>query len=115
VRDQGWYLSPFRNEATPSFKVNQSANLWYDFGEGKGGTVIVLNSVSMKEKSAQRIRDINPRAVELYRDRDTSGELLRDFFRRALPGTEIVDRADSYIGHKDLNEWMGTRHAAVRR
>lgn len=35
-----WYLSPFRQEKTPSFKINRSFNLWYDFGEGKGGDII---------------------------------------------------------------------------
>lgn len=27
-----WYYSPFRNENTPSFKVNRRINRWYDFG-----------------------------------------------------------------------------------
>jgi CHC2 zinc finger/Toprim-like len=35
-----WFLSPFRNEKTPSFKVNRRKNLWFDFGEGIGGTII---------------------------------------------------------------------------
>ena len=35
-----WYYSPFRNENTPSFKVNKQKNRWYDFGEGKGGSLI---------------------------------------------------------------------------
>lgn len=35
-----WYHSPFRNERTPSFKVNRNLNKWYDFGEGIGGSII---------------------------------------------------------------------------
>lgn len=35
-----WYLSPFREEKTASFKVNRKLNLWYDFGTGKGGDMI---------------------------------------------------------------------------
>ncbi|MXO06450.1 toprim domain-containing protein [Flavobacterium sp. HBTb2-11-1] len=35
-----WFLSPFRNENTPSFKVNQKLNLWYDHGLGKGGNTV---------------------------------------------------------------------------
>lgn len=35
-----WYLSPLRNEKTPSFKINASKNTWYDYGEGKGGSII---------------------------------------------------------------------------
>ncbi|WP_205514300.1 toprim domain-containing protein [Longitalea arenae] len=29
-----WYLSPLREEKTPSFKVNLKLNMWYDFGGG---------------------------------------------------------------------------------
>lgn len=35
-----WYYSPFRKERTPSFHVNGIKNVWYDFGESKGGKVI---------------------------------------------------------------------------
>jgi len=37
--DDLWYFSPFRDEATPSFKVNRTKNVWYDFGLGKGGDI----------------------------------------------------------------------------
>ena len=45
VRRQGgslWYMSPFRDEQEPSFKVNTERNLWYDFGAGRGGNIIAL-------------------------------------------------------------------------
>ena len=32
----GMYLSPLREERTPSFKVDYVRNLWYDFGLGRG-------------------------------------------------------------------------------
>lgn len=35
-----WYLSPLRNEKTPSFKINRKLNRWYDHGIGKGGNII---------------------------------------------------------------------------
>jgi len=35
-----WYLSPLRNEKTPSFKVNRKLNVWFDFGEGRGGNLV---------------------------------------------------------------------------
>ncbi|WP_299047662.1 toprim domain-containing protein [uncultured Polaribacter sp.] len=47
-----WFLSPFRNEKTPSFRVNLMKNIWFDFGEGSGGSVIdfiiKLNNCSAK-------------------------------------------------------------------
>jgi len=43
VRGQDhWYLSPFRDEKTPSLKVNAKLNLYYDHGSGHGGDVIDL-------------------------------------------------------------------------
>lgn len=38
----GLYKSPFRNEKTPSFKVDYNTNLWHDFGSGEGGSIIDL-------------------------------------------------------------------------
>ena len=47
-----WFISPFRNEKTSSFKVS-NRNKWYDFGEGVGGTIIDFvmkyNKCSIKE------------------------------------------------------------------
>jgi len=41
VRNQDyWYLSPLRDEKTPSFKVNRQLNVWYDHGTGKGGNLV---------------------------------------------------------------------------
>lgn len=50
---QAWYFSPFRDEQTPSFKVNLDKNLWYDFGAGQGGDVIDLI------KKLERLPDVS--------------------------------------------------------
>lgn len=39
-----WYHSPFREERTPSFKVNTHLNLWYDHGTGVGGSILDLGA-----------------------------------------------------------------------
>ena len=36
------FYSPFRNEAVPSFHINQRCNVWYDHGAGIGGGVLDL-------------------------------------------------------------------------
>jgi hypothetical protein len=38
--DDLWFLSPLRQEKTPSFKLNRKLNKWFDHGEQKGGNVI---------------------------------------------------------------------------
>lgn len=40
INSDHWYLSPLREEKTPSFKVNRNLNRWYDHGLGKGGNII---------------------------------------------------------------------------
>ena len=37
VGEELWYHSPFRDEKTPSFKVDIHRNVWFDFGENLGG------------------------------------------------------------------------------
>jgi hypothetical protein len=39
-----WYHSPFREERTPSFKVNTDLNVWYDHGTGEGGSILDLGA-----------------------------------------------------------------------
>ncbi len=39
-----WYHSPFRDERTPSFKVNAKLNVWFDHGTGEGGTILDLGA-----------------------------------------------------------------------
>ena len=36
------YCSPHREETHPSFKVDTEKNLWIDYGEGRGGSIIDL-------------------------------------------------------------------------
>ena len=45
VKEKGnsvFYHSPLRVDNDPSFKVDTNDNVWYDFGLGKGGTMIDL-------------------------------------------------------------------------
>jgi len=47
-----WYYSPLRNEKTPSFHVNTAKNIWYDFGEGRGGDNIAFVCAYLKSSGA---------------------------------------------------------------
>lgn len=38
----GMYLSPYRDERTPSFKVDYNMNVWFDHGTDEGGSIIDL-------------------------------------------------------------------------
>ena len=41
-RNDLWYNAPYREERTPSFKVNTDRNVWFDFGLGRGGDILTL-------------------------------------------------------------------------
>ena len=59
VYNQGvnyWYKSPLRNEINPSFKVDSSKNLWFDFGIGDGGDIIKLTSLLFKVDSSNALK-----------------------------------------------------------
>ena len=46
----GMYHSPFRQDDTPSLKVDYGVNLWCDFGTGEGGSLIDLVMKQHREK-----------------------------------------------------------------
>ena len=66
-----WYLSPLRQEQTPSFKVEMTLNCWYDFGIGKGGNIIKL-------------------ATELYHSTDLHYLMSCITYRCAVPSAQTV-------------------------
>ncbi|WP_297338386.1 hypothetical protein [Algoriphagus sp.] len=58
------YFSPFREEKTPSFKVDHKCNLWIDFGNNNdGGTlidlVLKLNSAFSIEEALNHLSSKN--------------------------------------------------------
>lgn len=72
---QYWYISPFRNESEPSFKVNMARNQWYDFGEGMGGGIIAL-------------------AKRLFQTKDISDILRRIQNLSGIPDIKMTVRTD---------------------
>lgn len=65
---QYWYLSPFREEKTPSFKVNDRRNEWYDFALGEGGDIIDLGKQLFGTTSIEEIlKKIEGRASDCRR------------------------------------------------
>jgi len=76
--DDYWYISPYREEKTASFKVNRVKNLWYDHGAGEGGNIIdlVLKIENCNVKEALSILEGNISVSSVHRNRQIS--LLKD-------------------------------------
>lgn len=54
-----WYLSPLREEKTPSFKINRKLNCWYDHGIGKGGNLIDFAILYHNYTVGDFLREVN--------------------------------------------------------
>jgi len=54
-----WYLSPFREEKTASFKIDRKINCWYDHGMGKGGNLVDFGMIYFNCSSAEFLQRLN--------------------------------------------------------
>lgn len=78
---QYWYLSPLRNERTPSFKVNDRINEWYDFGEAVGGDLVELVKHLCREDSVSE--------ALAYIERHTHGAPLQKIHAPTVPSRPV--------------------------
>lgn len=95
-----WYLSPFRNERTPSFKVNTAKNIWYDFGENRGGDGIdfvcaYLEGAETGNTVADALRWIDnmfsgTTSFQIFAPRENAEEESRLMLKSVKPLTHIA-------------------------
>lgn len=126
-RNNYWYLSPFREETTPSFKINRNMNRWYDFGEGKGGNIIdfgiLYHHCSVKELLAKfdkpfsfqqhnvqaKQEDDEAKKIKVVNEREISSfSLIRYLHKRRIP----VDIAKKFCKEVDY-ELYGKSYYAI--
>lgn len=50
-----WYRAPYREDRTPSFKINKDKNIWYDFGTAQSGDIIDLAELLYQSKDVSRL------------------------------------------------------------
>lgn len=58
-----WYHAPYREDKTPSFKVNKNRNIWYDFATAKSGDIIDLAVLVYRTHDISRILKMIERAA----------------------------------------------------
>ncbi len=68
-------------------------------------SVIVMNSVAMKDRTIEKLLQMPLKCVDLWLDNDDAGEELKASIFAALPDIKIVDHSPEYSNFKDLNEW----------
>ncbi len=117
--NESWFLSPLRDEKTASFHVNTKKNIWYDFGDARGGDIIdfvcaylekseeasnvpdALRYISNMSGCVPTIAAVTPREAELKEPKlivKSVGEINRLALVYYLKGRHVsVDIAKSYL------------------
>lgn len=100
----GLYLSPLREEHSPSFKVDYAQNLWYDFGLGEGGSIIDLVMQLERCDFVQAVRLLNSgESTKVIAPAPSSGSLT-------VPALRIL--FDAPLRHPALVGYISSRGIA---
>lgn len=96
-----FYSSPFREDKEPSFHVDASKNVWFDFGIGEGGSIIdlilKLNGGSFKE------------ALQVISDREQIPQSKIHFSFHQQGTNKITDFTISELKNNALVEYAKER------
>lgn len=87
-----WYFSPFRDERTPSFKVNVKKNLWYDHGLGEGGSIIDLGARLHQCSLADFLEDLSMGNYSLTTSNSQPPAQTKDSKLEVLSVKELSDQ-----------------------
>ena len=107
-----WYHAPYREDRTPSFKINKDKNIWYDFGTAQSGDIIDLAALLYQSKDVSRllkfIEGAAPALVPRIRTPiSLNGERLTDQFRNVKVVDLNHDALKSYLQSRGIDQAIG--------
>ncbi|CAG2531783.1 MULTISPECIES: toprim domain-containing protein [Maribacter] len=101
---EAWFLSPFRTESDPSFKVNKQKNVFYDFGIGLGG-----NLIDLLAKMLGSVKN----ALDYLNENKTNFSFHQQVFESTEVNSSIkIDRVKT-IQHFGLIDYLKTRQISI--
>lgn len=69
-------------------------------------SVIVLSSISMRDKALAEVKKSGCKQVFLLLDNDTNGKKTAQYFKDELVSVKVEDKSGIYDGFKDYNEYL---------
>lgn len=66
---------------------------------------MVLNSVALKDKAVEKIREFNPAELHFYFDNDKAGEEAKEYILKKT-GLQGFHKNTYYSGFKDVNDFI---------
>jgi hypothetical protein len=67
-------------------------------------SVIILNSVNLKDRALEVIAGYDFSKIYLFLDHDEAGETAKQFFIDHIKNTPVIDKSELYLGYNDFNE-----------
>lgn len=107
-----WYHAPYREDRTPSFKINKDKNIWYDFGTAQSGDIIDLAALLYQSKDVSRLLKFIEGAAPALAPRirtpiSPNGERLTDQFRNVKVVDLNHDALKSYLQSRGIDQAIG--------
>ena len=66
-------------------------------------SIIILNTINLKQKALDRIKAYNFSKVYLFLDNDEGGTVCKQFFTEQIQDTPVTDKSALYSGFNDFN------------
>lgn len=105
-----WYLSPFRTEKEPSFKVNRKFNVWYDHGSGKGGNLVDFGVVFFGVPINEVLEKLGQNTVSFHQQIGNISQMEKAGEKEKIT---VID-ARPGISFSPLKEYLQKRKIAIR-
>ncbi|RKR80598.1 Toprim domain-containing protein [Mucilaginibacter gracilis] len=99
---KGLTLIPGENDRLAVFEGYINYLSWLTLNPEADSNVLVLNSLALLQAGIKKASDFNE--IDLYLDRDKSGEQASLEFIKALP--TAIDRSATYQGYGDYNDYL---------
>ena len=114
-RNDLWYNAPYREERTPSFKVNTDRNVWFDFGAGHGGDIFTLAGELIRSTDfltqAKYISDtVGGDFVPIPAPRPAKERAAEPAFQEVEQKTLLYDVLKDYLAKRGIPADVAARH-----
>ena len=74
------YNAPYREDYNASLKVDFARNLWYDFGLGKGGSIIDLVMLLQRCNAHEAMNHLSENALSFHRATPSKEVFTTDYY-----------------------------------
>ena len=110
-----WYNAPYREERTPSFKVNTDRNVWFDFGLGRGGDIFTLagelaGSTDFLTQAKYISEAVGGNFVPLPAPRPAKERVSEPVFQEVEQRTLLYDVLKGYLSERGIPSEVAARH-----